>query len=85
MAMANLQNLLALGKLAHDSVLRCFKCRLTTYPFAHHSKHLIADRYRLISSYHCSRYKTQTGRLTDAIFTSVFTDITRAMRTQQKG
>ena len=85
MAMANLQTILALGKLAHDSVLRCFECRLTNYPFTHQSKHLIADRYQLISSYHCSRYNTQTGRLTDAMFTSVFTDITHAMGAQQKG
>ena len=85
MAMANLQTILALGKLAHDSVLRCFECRLANYPFTHQSKHLIADRYQLISSYHCSRYNTQTGRLTDAMFTSVFKDITRAMGTQQKG
>ena len=85
MAMANLQTILALGKLAHDSVLRCFECRLTTYPFAHHSKHSIADRYQLISSYHCSRYNTQTGRLTDAMFTSVFKDIILDIGTQQKG
>ena len=78
-AMTNLQIILALGKLAHDAVLRCFDYRLTTYPFAHQSNHLIADRYRLISSYHCSRYNTQTGRLTDAMFTSVFMDITRDM------
>ena len=84
MAMVNLQTILALGKLAHDTVLRCFECRLTTYPFAHQSKHLIADRYQLISSYHCSRYNTQTGRLTDAMFTSVFKDILRAMGTQQQ-
>ncbi|MGB1962856.1 MAG: uracil-DNA glycosylase family protein, partial [Candidatus Puniceispirillaceae bacterium] len=84
-AMTNLQTILALGKLAHDAVLRCFDCRLATYPFAHQSNHLIADRYRLISSYHCSRYNTQTGRLTDAMFTSVFRDITRAMGARQKG
>ena len=83
-AMTNLQTILALGKLAHDAVLRCFDCRLATYPFAHQSNHLIAERYRLISSYHCSRYNTQTGRLTDAMFTSVFTDITRAMGAQRK-
>ena len=83
-AMTNLQTILALGKLAHDAVLRCFDYRLVTHPFAHQSNHLIADRYRLISSYHCSRYNTQTGRLTDAMFTSVFTDITSAMSAQQK-
>ncbi len=82
-AMPNLQTILALGKLAHDAVLRCFDCQLAAYPFAHQSNYLIADRYRLISSYHCSRYNTQTGRLTDAMFTSVFTDITRAMRAPQ--
>ena len=84
LAMTNLRTILALGKLAHDSVLRCFNCRLATYPFAHQSNYLIASKYRLISSYHCSRYNTQTGRLTDAMFTAVFTDITRTMSTQKK-
>lgn len=78
-AMNNLQTILALGKLAHDAALRCFDCRLANYPFAHQSNYLIAVRYRLISSYHCSRYNTQTGRLTDEMFASVFTDITRRM------
>ena len=83
-AMTNLQTILALGKLAHDAVLRCFDCRLAAYPFAPQSNYLIAYNYQLISSYHCSRYNTQTGRLTDAMFASVFTDITRTMAMPQE-
>ena len=83
-AMNNLEIIFALGKLAHDAVLRCFGHRLSAYPFAHRSDYLVAGRYRLVSSYHCSRYNTQTGRLTDAMFDSVFKVITSKMRTQTK-
>jgi uracil-DNA glycosylase family 4 len=74
-AMDRLHTILALGKLAHDAVLRCFGCRLADYPFAHGSHHLIDGKYHLISSYHCSRYNTQTGRLTDKMFTDIFQKI----------
>jgi uracil-DNA glycosylase family 4 len=74
-AMPNLQTILALGKLAHDAVLRCFELPLKPYPFAHASLYDIAARDRnltLLSSYHCSRYNTQTGRLTEPMFAEIF-------------
>jgi uracil-DNA glycosylase family 4 len=74
-AMPQLKVILALGKLAHDAVLRCFDLRLADFPFGHGTGYVIGDKYHLVSSYHCSRYNTQTGRLTDAMFTDIFTQI----------
>lgn len=80
-AMPNLRQILALGRLAHEAVLRCFGQPLNTYPFNHGSDHNIQvapnKTMRLLSSYHCSRYNTQTGRLTDQMFSSVFDKLTR--------
>jgi uracil-DNA glycosylase family 4 len=62
--------ILALGKTAHDGVLRALGVRLAAWPFAHGALQLPKGR-RLLSSYHCSRYNTQTGRLTPAMFDAV--------------
>ena len=80
MAMPNIKVILALGRLAHDAVLRATGYRCADYPFAHASRHRISSKatcgkdrdLRLISSYHCSRYNIQTRRLTDDIFYNVF-------------
>lgn len=80
MAMPNIKVILALGRLAHDAVLRATGYRCADYPFAHASHHRISSKatcgkdrdLRLISSYHCSRYNTQTRRLTDDMFYNVF-------------
>jgi len=64
--------IVALGKIAHDAVLRALGLRLVTYPFAHASLHRLPDDRTLIDSYHCSRYNTQTGRLTPEMFAQVF-------------
>ncbi|MCP1726815.1 uracil-DNA glycosylase family 4 [Natronospira proteinivora] len=63
--------LLALGKVAHDAVLRVLGYKLNAFKFAHGAEHVLDDRLRLIDSYHCSRYNTQTGRLTEAMFRQV--------------
>lgn len=60
--------LLALGTIAHRAVLLAYGLRLKDYPFAHGAAHLLPDGRRLTDSYHCSRYNTQTRRLTDAMF-----------------
>jgi uracil-DNA glycosylase family 4 len=59
---------LALGKIAHDAVLRTQGLTLSAYPFAHQAVHRLPRGLRLVDSYHCSRYNTQTGRLTAAMF-----------------
>ena len=63
---------LALGKIAHDAVLRARGLRLSAHGFAHGAEHLLPGGLRLIDSYHCSRYNTQTRRLTEDMFRDVF-------------
>ncbi|MCY4420909.1 MAG: uracil-DNA glycosylase [Gammaproteobacteria bacterium] len=63
---------LALGKIAHDAVLRALALKLSRYPFAHGERHSIGYQLHLLDSYHCSRYNTQTRRLTQEQFEAVF-------------
>lgn len=69
-AMPNLRAILALGKIAHDSVCDALDARKSAHPFKHGGKYKL-DRAALISSYHCSRYNTNTGVLTEAMFDAV--------------
>jgi len=62
---------LALGSVAHEAVLRATGHRRASYRFGHGAEHDLGN-LRLLDSYHCSRYNTQTGRLTDAMFEAVF-------------
>ena len=68
---------LALGRIAHDAALRAFGLRSSGYAFGHGAEHAIERGVRLFDSYHCSRYNTNTGRLTTAMFEQVFVAITR--------
>jgi len=63
--------ILALGKIAHDAVLRAFEVPLSHYRFAHAAEHSLGARV-LLDSYHCSRYNTNTRRLTESMFRDVF-------------
>lgn len=67
---------LALGTIAHNAVLRALGLKLKDYPFGHNSLHEISNAesqgLSLLDSYHCSRYNTQTRRLTGPMFTAVF-------------
>jgi uracil-DNA glycosylase family 4 len=63
---------MALGKLAHDAVLRSLGLRLSGFPFGHAHTHDLPGGLRLVDSYHCSRYNTQTRRLTPDMFADVF-------------
>jgi uracil-DNA glycosylase family 4 len=69
-AMAHLRAILALGKIAHDSVCDALEAKKSATPFKHGGLHK-PDRVTLISSYHCSRYNTNTGVLTEAMFDDV--------------
>ncbi|WP_324262718.1 uracil-DNA glycosylase [Altererythrobacter sp. H2] len=62
----------ALGRIAHDSFLTTQGLRKAAYPFGHAAQHELPDGRWLIDSYHCSRYNTQTGRLTAEMFEQVF-------------
>jgi uracil-DNA glycosylase family 4 len=68
-AMTKARVILALGKIAHDSVLKTLGARIAAHPFGHESVYEIG-RFKLVSSYHCSRYNTNTGVLTTAMFES---------------
>lgn len=70
-AMHNLKMILSLGMIAHQSVLRAFNLKLSDYKFGHGRVHHLPDGIRMINSYHCSRYNTQTGRLTPEMFEDV--------------
>lgn len=63
---------IALGKIAHDSFVRSFGGKLADFKFGHGAEHTVPDGRTLIDSYHCSRYNTNTGRLTEEMFADVF-------------
>jgi uracil-DNA glycosylase family 4 len=63
--------ILALGLVAHEAVLRSCAVPTKQYKFAHGAEHTLEDGRFLIDSYHCSRYNTQTRRLTTAMFEAV--------------
>jgi uracil-DNA glycosylase len=69
-AMAHLRAILALGKIAHDSVCDALGAKKSAHPFKHGVAYRL-ERLTLISSYHCSRYNTNTGVLTEAMFDAV--------------
>jgi uracil-DNA glycosylase family 4 len=64
--------LLALGTIAHQAVLMALDLRRAEYPFSHGGQHRLPDGRMLFDSYHCSRYNTQTRRLTEQMFRDVF-------------
>ena len=77
--MPKLKVIVALGRIAHDATLRAFGKKLAAHPFAHRAKHDL-DRATLIDSFHCSRYNTNTGKLTTEMFEAVFADVKQTLR-----
>lgn len=63
--------LLALGRIAHEAVLAALALRRSGWPFAHGAEHALPGGRWLVDSYHCSRYNTQTRRLTAPMFRAV--------------
>jgi uracil-DNA glycosylase len=61
----------ALGRIAHDALLLALSLKRSAHPFAHGREHPLESGRVLIDSYHCSRYNTQTGRLTPKMFRTV--------------
>jgi uracil-DNA glycosylase family 4 len=78
---AHADAIMALGRIAHESVLRVFGARLKDAPFAHGAVHRLDNGRRLYDSYHCSRYNTNTGRLT----TEMFEDVLERIRADLDG
>ena len=67
-AMSNLTDIFAVGRDAHQAVLTALNLRKSAYDFVHGRQHRLTERLRLTDSYHCSRYNTNTGRLTPQMF-----------------
>ncbi|MGH6812112.1 MAG: uracil-DNA glycosylase [Methylocella sp.] len=92
-ALPDLCAIVALGRIAHESVVRAFGLKLAAFPFAHGAEHVLlagepavnrnyagAREITLIDSYHCSRYNTNTGILTQDMFRAVFAKASETLR-----
>jgi uracil-DNA glycosylase family 4 len=73
----------ALGQIAHQAVLRALKLKVSAYPFGHGVEYLLPTGQRLLGSYHCSRYNTQTRRLTPEMFQAVFHRAERLLESER--
>ena len=71
--------ILALGTVAHQSVLKAYNLKLSSAVFAHNTQHALPGGRTLINSYHTSRYNVQTKRLTKEMFAEVFCSIGRLL------
>ena len=72
--MPNLRAVVALGRIAHETFVRTVGARPAHFAFAHGARHDLG-RVTLFDSYHCSRYNTNTRRLTPEMFRAVFADV----------
>jgi uracil-DNA glycosylase len=70
-ALPRLRVIVALGSIAHESVLRAYGLKPSAAKFAHGAEAALPNGRTLLSSYHCSRYNTQTRRLTTEMFENV--------------
>lgn len=75
---------LSLGLVSHQAVLRALGLRAKDYVFAHGAQHALPNGMMLYDSYHCSRYNTQTRRLTEAMFHDVFGAIVHYLDPSQR-
>lgn len=72
--------LLALGNIAHQAVLRAMDVKLSAFPFKHGASHSLPGNRTLFDSYHCSRYNTNTRRLTPDMFDAVLAAVAHHIR-----
>ncbi|RYY21923.1 MAG: uracil-DNA glycosylase, partial [Sphingomonadales bacterium] len=83
-ALPKVSVIIALGRIAHDATLRAVGARLSAFSFGHGAIHKLPCGRQLVDSYHCSRYNTNTGRLTPEMFADVFRTA-RTLRDQTSG
>lgn len=84
-ALPRLRAILCLGRIAHDSVLTALDIRKKDAPFGHGAEHVVpSEKFLLFDSYHCSRYNTNTRRLTSDMFDAVFASIRRHIEADKK-
>ncbi|WP_083811018.1 uracil-DNA glycosylase [Parvularcula bermudensis] len=85
-SLPRLDVILSLGKIAHDSVVRTLGLKLKDHPFGHNVHYAVTAEggrpLALAASYHCSRYNTNTGRLTEEMFADVFRQIAKRVDRQ---
>ena len=79
-SMPRLRVILSLGLVSHNAVLRSTRHKISAFKFVHGASHSLSDRLTLFDSYHCSRYNTNTGRLTTEMFENVFESIRVQLR-----
>src|SRR5262249_45121618 len=77
-----LKAVLALGAIAHQAVFTTLRERRSAFPFSHGAMHTLSNGLVLADSYHCSRYNTNTGKLTPAMFEAVFAALRRGLDTR---
>ena len=71
-SMPNLRVIVSLGLISHNAVFKSLGQKISAFPFGHGVQHDMGGELSLIDSYHCSRYNTNTGRLTTEMFEDVF-------------
>lgn len=69
------QVILALGRVAHEAILKALAHKQSDFPFSHGAIHKLQSDRWLVDSFHCSRYNTQTRRLTEPMFQEIFNKI----------
>ncbi|MEQ8178665.1 MAG: uracil-DNA glycosylase [Amphiplicatus sp.] len=75
-SLSSLRAIVCLGRIAHESTLAAMGLKLKDFPFAHGARHEVdKGRLAMFDSYHCSRYNTNTRRLTPEMFEAVFADV----------
>jgi len=78
--MPRLAVIVALGRIAHDGVLAALEYKPARFRFAHGAVHELPNGIALADSYHCSRYNTNTGKLTTEMFEAVFAEVRRRIQ-----
>ncbi|MCB1592965.1 MAG: uracil-DNA glycosylase [Alphaproteobacteria bacterium] len=78
-SMHRLRAIISLGLISHNAVLKASSHKISSFKFAHGAQHKLSERITLFDSYHCSRYNTNTGRLTTEMFEDVFKSIKKLL------
>ena len=78
-SMPDLRAVLSLGLVSHNTVLAALGEKRSSWKFTHGALHRLSCGLTLADSYHCSRYNTNTGRLTEAMFSGVFAGLRKLL------
>ncbi|EJF90623.1 uracil-DNA glycosylase [Bartonella tamiae] len=77
----HLSAVITLGTIAHQSTIKALGEKINAHPFGH-GKITNIGRLRIFSSYHCSRYNTNTGRLSEDMFHDIFASVQNYLQTR---